>query len=79
MFAQELLSALVSQGDSGTILAAVSLVAILAQESPSSLPRKPKVPSRMQDDEVQTLDQWYRQWSVEREAWLSRSVPSRDL
>ncbi|KAK8783119.1 hypothetical protein V5799_015550 [Amblyomma americanum] len=75
-FVQEMLSASAPRSDANASSAVVSLVAVLAQELPSVLPRNPR--QEMQPDDEQIKERWLNQWTTQRDAWLAQNVLSSD-
>ncbi|KAL3198780.1 hypothetical protein MRX96_044278 [Rhipicephalus microplus] len=71
-FAEEMLLASAARSGANVGSAVVSLVAVLAQELPSVLPRNPR--HEVQTDEKQIKERWLNQWTAQREAWLSQTA-----
>nr|XP_037272079.1 LOW QUALITY PROTEIN: lysosomal-trafficking regulator-like [Rhipicephalus microplus] len=71
-FAEEMLLASAARFGANVSSAVVSLVAVLAQELPSVLPRNPR--HEVQTDEKQIKERWLNQWTAQREAWLSQTA-----
>ncbi|XP_077530506.1 lysosomal-trafficking regulator mauve isoform X1 [Haemaphysalis longicornis] len=76
VFAQELLSASAGRSAIAASTAVVSLVAVLAQELPSVLPRNPR--HEVQVDEAQIKERWESQWATQRDAWLAQNAPASE-
>ncbi|CAN7995348.1 unnamed protein product [Ixodes hexagonus] len=78
-FTQDLLCSLTQDGAlDGATLDVVSLVAAMSQEAPSMLPRSPSKETMASEAAQKARQRWQVQWSVQREAWLTRTTSSND-
>ncbi|XP_075530893.1 lysosomal-trafficking regulator mauve isoform X1 [Dermacentor variabilis] len=75
-FVQELLSGSAARFDASIGSTVVSLVAVLAQELPSVMPRNPR--QEVHANEEQIKERWLNQWTAQRETWLSQTALGPD-